>query len=145
MNVQIKPDITNWRQFCAEEPLTEQEYAAWKQMASAIKQNDGLFDIIAAETEAELAVFHQREPFPTSDWMNAVKWADAFRALQRAEIRAYQEWKRRTMLSQTTPPYRDQNLRSFTGSDPEPIEAATEILRPGGKLCYWGKEANHDQ
>ena len=89
--MEIKPDRTNWKRFCKEPQLTEVEQKAWNELASAIQQNDVLYDFINAETE--WAAF-QQERLRTDDWSDLVEWADANRALQRAEIKAYQEWRK---------------------------------------------------
>lgn len=91
--VNIKPNRTNWKQFCQEPPLTEDEIAEWNELASAIMQNDALFDAIAAETEAEWQRAYSLKP-GTKDWTDMVEWADANRALQRAEIKAHRKWRK---------------------------------------------------
>ena len=89
--MEMKPDRTNWKLFCQEPPLTEDEITEWNELASAIMRNDALFDIVAAETETEWQLAYSLEP--STDWTSVVEWADANRASQRAEIRAYQKWK----------------------------------------------------
>lgn len=91
--MEIKPDRTNWKLFCEEPPLTKDEIAEWNEMASAIHQDDSLFDFISDETAAEWEGAYARKRL-AGDWVDAVEWADANRALQRAEIRAYQERKK---------------------------------------------------
>ena len=92
--VDIKPDRTNWRQFCQEPPLTDEEWAEWREMAEAIRQaedeGDGtLFDFITSETQGECDEYIAREQ---EGWSGLVARSDANRRLERAEIAAWRRY-----------------------------------------------------
>ena len=93
--MEISPDRTNWRKFCQEPPLTKDEYVEWHEMATAVRENDNVYDFIAARTGEAWTIFMQKEHAPMASWSTVVEWADANRALQRAEIKAYQEWRKK--------------------------------------------------
>ena len=90
----IRPDRTNWQQFCQEPPLTKKEAALWDQMAKAVGEDDELFDFIFGATEAEGKELRRAELASRSDdWSDLVAFADAARKLKRAEIKAWAKWK----------------------------------------------------
>jgi len=89
---EIKPDGTNWKQFCAEPTLTDEEHAEWSEMCAEIVKNDAVFTFVEDRTETEWAGACRAKPGP--DWSDMIEWADANHRLQRAEIKAWQEWKK---------------------------------------------------
>jgi hypothetical protein len=77
----IKPDRDNWRQFCEEPPLTEDEYERWCAMADVVTADDDLL------TEMIEAVPADRTPIMFGDdWSDVVERIDARRRTDRAEL-----------------------------------------------------------
>jgi len=96
MTPDIQPDRNNWRQFCEEEPLSDEEEAQWQEMAKAIRAagpwgSPDLFNFIAGETEEEYNAVHAAEGL--KGWAGMVKSADARRRMIRAEIKAWERWQ----------------------------------------------------
>lgn len=95
----IRPDRNNWRQFCQEPQLSDEEDTEWQKMAKAIREaearNDGeLFDFITAEVEVEDRELRRLEDAAQpGDWSDLVASADARRKLKRAEIAAWERWQ----------------------------------------------------
>jgi len=83
----------NWRSLCQEPELTEDEQRERLQMQHQFRQQAGLFDYILACTEQEWNAL-PTVPEGGHTWEGLVEWADAYRRLQRAELAAWQEWKR---------------------------------------------------
>jgi hypothetical protein len=83
----IKPNRDNWREFCEEPKLTDEEYEVWLGMSAATSADDDLM------TELIEAVPGKREPieFGGDDWSDVVTEVDASRRLARAEV----EWWRK--------------------------------------------------
>lgn len=90
--VDIKPGRTNWKQFCEEAPLSDEEHAEWKEMCAVIIVDDAVFTFVEEKTEVEWKASTTRAK-PGDDWSDMVKWADASRRLARAEIQAWRLWK----------------------------------------------------
>ena len=88
----VEPDRTNWKQFCQVLPLTDAEYADWREMSRTIVKDDNLFAFVVERTEVEWKQ-SIAEAGKVECWSDMVKWADAYRRLQRAEIAAWKEWK----------------------------------------------------
>lgn len=99
----IKPDRHNWRQFCKEEPLSDEEEVQWQAMAEAIREAEArgspkLFDFITAEVQAEDEELRRVEDIQTGGWANLVASVDAGRRLKRAEIVAWKQWRSRRIV-----------------------------------------------
>lgn len=88
------PDHHNWRQFCQEPPLTEEEQERWNQADAVMRDNPDCFDYVIVVTEAEFKATIQINPVKDGWWDDLVKYTDAERVLKRAEIRAVAAWKR---------------------------------------------------
>lgn len=87
------PDRSNWKLFCQEPALTESEQTIWVQMAQLHRQDDAFASFCDIETSEAWATAKTNSLLPrTKDWSDLVFWADASRALKRAEIKAYQKW-----------------------------------------------------
>jgi len=90
IGVNIQPDRHNWRQFCQEEELIDEEWADWRRMAREITQDDALYDFVSQHTlkeyEAELEAGSQ------PGWAGLVAQADARRRLMKAELKAWREY-----------------------------------------------------
>jgi len=88
--VTIKPNRNNWREFCEEPPLTDEERAAWADLANAVTYSDDLLTELIRATRDEAAALS--DVGTTKDWADMVKKTQAYRRLRRAEI-AW--WERR--------------------------------------------------
>lgn len=85
----IKPDRTNWKLFCKEPRLTDEEYKEWLEMSRTIVKNDSLLDFIVATTGVEWEALMAK---PANSWENLINHTDANRRLARAEIKTWKAW-----------------------------------------------------
>jgi hypothetical protein len=90
----IKPDRTNWKSFCTQQPLSESEHAEWDEMAKAMKENYFAFLYVEAHTKEEFDALwsSERDCSPDRGWQALVDNCDARTILSRAEIEAYRKW-----------------------------------------------------
>ena len=86
----IQPNRDNWREFCEEPPITEEERALWHSIVATVLPNEELMDDLCRSTEDLWQEYHDIQA--TDDWSDLVAGADALRRLERAEI-AW--WKQR--------------------------------------------------
>jgi len=89
--VETRPTRDNWEQFCEEEPLTEEEWAAWYELAAVARVNGEVATFIETEAADEIAEHDQFEF--TYDWSNLVQSSDKFKRMRRAQIRAWRKWQ----------------------------------------------------
>ena len=91
----IRPDRTNWRQFCQEQPLSTDEATEWRKMADAILADDTatLFDFIIKATGTEVKAEAQAEQATTKDWSDLVQEVDTSCRRKRAELVAWRQWR----------------------------------------------------
>jgi len=82
----------NWREYCTEPELLEQERANLVSLKNEAREDWGLMEFLIAQTAAES---HAMGEVSTVDWdySNLPIWADANRRLQRAQLVAWERWK----------------------------------------------------
>jgi len=81
----------NWREYCTEPELSEQETADLRTLKNEAREDVALMGFLIAQTAEEHDAI---DSFPTADWdySNLPAWSDANRRLQRAEIAAWKRW-----------------------------------------------------
>lgn len=92
--VETTPNRENWEGFCEEEPLTEEEWAAWYELAAVARENDEVAEFIESEAAEEIAE-HDQYVF-TYSWPSLVQSSDKRKRMRRAQIAAWRKWQERT-------------------------------------------------
>lgn len=81
--IEIKPTQKNWREFCEESPLTDEEYDEWLRLCGAVKAHGELYEQLLKDVPGNRkpTVFGDPE-----DWSDVVAEIDAKRIMARAEL-----------------------------------------------------------
>ena len=88
--VGIKPSRENWRQFCEELPLSDEEHDAWEKLAELCQEDEKFSEYLYSVTATQQAILNAASRNRTTDYSDLVKRVDARRKLGRAEIEAYE-------------------------------------------------------
>jgi len=88
----IRPDRTNWRQFCQEQPLSTEENKAWREMVDASEADDtgelSEFIYTAIVEMPTMTASGQAE-----EWAGLAQWSDAWRRKRRVALAAWARWQ----------------------------------------------------
>ena len=88
----IRPDHQNWRQFCQETELTDEENKAWREMVNASASDDtgelSEFIYTAIVEMPTMTASGQAE-----EWAGLAQWSDAWRRKRRVALAAWARWQ----------------------------------------------------
>ena len=91
--MQVKSNKHNWREFCTEKPLSDQELQQWYDARARLQLNEDVQDYVYYTTEKELKEYLKKAN-AVGDWLDLANEIDASRRLRRA-IKAVQMCERR--------------------------------------------------
>jgi hypothetical protein len=89
MNQSMSLNKYNWRDYCAESPLSFDELELIRQLDRLANDDILFYEYLIDQTKSE---YRQSLQYNDMDYESLVKWTDNNRRLRRAEIKAYKSF-----------------------------------------------------